>query len=287
MLRPCLKQTLRHYDERAYRVLGEDREKIVAANASMEHGVEDNLDLRVPSLAKRTMLLKLRAAGVAVPAHGPVVDLCCGTGSVARGLVGAELSSRIIGIDLSRPQLRHFRRAVDADPKLRRSVEILEADVAHLPLAAESAAMVVGNSFLHHLTDVDLVLREVARVLRPGGRFVVLHEPGTSATFFEGFPLSLVKDVSVMNYTDLWQFDPAELGDLLRTAGFEDVQVLTTGIVANVSLGLFSIVLRKVAPRQDWIHSALHWMRAYLYAAEYRLRLGTGPSLLVTGLKPS
>jgi SAM-dependent methyltransferase len=51
------------------------------------------------------------------------------------------------------------------------------ADVESLPFPDESFGIVVGHAVLHHVPDVEQAFREILRVLRPGGRFVVCGEP--------------------------------------------------------------------------------------------------------------
>lgn len=92
--------------------------------------------------------------------EGACLDLCCGTG--ARADVLRELGWTPVGVDISRGQLRH------AAPRL----PVALGDAAMLPIATESlpaAVCVLGHT---DLPDYAAVLREAARVLRPGGRFV-------------------------------------------------------------------------------------------------------------------
>ncbi|MBX3601540.1 MAG: class I SAM-dependent methyltransferase [Rubrivivax sp.] len=53
-------------------------------------------------------------------------------------------------------------------------IETYNADLAHLPLADASVDVIMSRSVFEHLTDPEPVYREFARVLRPGGRAIVL-----------------------------------------------------------------------------------------------------------------
>jgi SAM-dependent methyltransferase len=89
------------------------------------------------------------------------VDLACGTGLGAPPV--AEAGYRAVGFDISADQLRFARRRLDA---------VARADACSLPVRDESLPVVVGMFFHTDLEDFAGVLREVARCLRPGGRFV-------------------------------------------------------------------------------------------------------------------
>jgi ubiquinone/menaquinone biosynthesis C-methylase UbiE len=96
------------------------------------------------------------------PGEGTCLDVCCGTGAHAPALAG--LGWTPVGVDLSGGQLRH---AVGRLPVAR-------ADATALPFADASlpaAACVLAHT---DVPDYAAVLREIARVLRPGGRFTHL-----------------------------------------------------------------------------------------------------------------
>ncbi|MFN8538047.1 MAG: class I SAM-dependent methyltransferase [Thermomicrobiales bacterium] len=81
----------------------------------------------------------------------------------------------VIAAELSRGGLRTLVRRCGAAAGVPGTVAPLQADVQHLPLADRSVDLVYGENFLMYV-DPALVGRECARVLRPGGR-VVLLEP--------------------------------------------------------------------------------------------------------------
>jgi SAM-dependent methyltransferase len=91
---------------------------------------------------------------------GVCLDVCCGTGSHAS--VPAGLGWTPVGVDLSRGQLRH---AVGRLP-------VAAADATALPLADGSVPAAMCLLASTDVPDYAAVLREIVRVLRPGGRFV-------------------------------------------------------------------------------------------------------------------
>ena len=78
----------------------------------------------------------------------------------------------LIYSDLSPVGLRELRRHVDAAS--HDNLMFAAIDAMDLPLRDESVDVVYGFAFAHHLPDVDRFLGEVARVLRPGGRCVLM-----------------------------------------------------------------------------------------------------------------
>lgn len=99
-----------------------------------------------------------------------VLDLCCGTGDMTRALQrGGGASSKIVGADFSHAMLQR------ATEKTRRtSLRWLEADALQLPFSDNSFDLVTSAFGFRNLADYDAGLREIFRVLRPGGEFGIL-----------------------------------------------------------------------------------------------------------------
>jgi len=89
------------------------------------------------------------------------VELACGTGLWAEPIAAAGY--RAAGFDISADQLRFARR---------RHRAVARADICLLPVRDESVPVVVGMFFHTDLEDFAAVVRQVARCLRPGGRFI-------------------------------------------------------------------------------------------------------------------
>jgi ArsR family transcriptional regulator len=96
------------------------------------------------------------------------VDLGCGTGFFLPLL--AQLADEVIGVDREEAVLTVARAKVADHPGVRVEVGLLD----RLPLPTGAADLALLALVLHHVREIDPVLAEAARCLRPGGRLVVL-----------------------------------------------------------------------------------------------------------------
>jgi len=95
-----------------------------------------------------------------------VVDLGCGTGDLSD--LAAARGARVVAVDFAARMLAALRRRnVGATP--------LRADAAHVPLRDGSADVLLSAFALRNFVALEPVLGEAARVLRPGGRIVLLE----------------------------------------------------------------------------------------------------------------
>jgi SAM-dependent methyltransferase len=98
-----------------------------------------------------------------LPLAGAVLEVGAGTG---------KLWTRVdhAGLDLT---LIDFSPAMCASLRMIEGARVVRSDAARLPFAGGTFDSVVANHMLYHVDDPDAVLREFARVLRPGGRLAV------------------------------------------------------------------------------------------------------------------
>jgi demethylmenaquinone methyltransferase/2-methoxy-6-polyprenyl-1,4-benzoquinol methylase len=102
-----------------------------------------------------------------------VLDLCCGTGDMAFALLrqAGKSSAQIVGADFSHAMLR---RATLKSAERAAAPEWIEADALNLPFPDSHFDLVTSAFGFRNLADYDAGLREIARVLRPGGECGIL-----------------------------------------------------------------------------------------------------------------
>jgi ubiquinone/menaquinone biosynthesis C-methylase UbiE len=109
-----------------------------------------------------------------------VVDLGCGTGTIALLLADRFPEAEIVGVDLAESMLR-LARAKVAARGLDGRVSLVRADVKETSLAGGSFDLVLSNSTLHHLPDPHRLLVEAKRLAREGAAVLLvdLARPGS------------------------------------------------------------------------------------------------------------
>jgi demethylmenaquinone methyltransferase / 2-methoxy-6-polyprenyl-1,4-benzoquinol methylase len=104
-----------------------------------------------------------------------VLDLCAGTGDMSVALRNVDRRPAILALDFSHQMLEHGKEKFRA-----RNIQPVEADALRLPLPDACMDLVVSAFGFRNLANYDAGLREIRRVLKPGGEFGILDfsEPG-------------------------------------------------------------------------------------------------------------
>ncbi len=156
-----------------------------------------------------------------------VVDLGCGGGLdvfLAATKVGA--TGRAVGIDMTSEMLA-LAKANAAKSGLT-NVEFHQATIDQLPLAAASADCVISNCVINLAPDKRAVFREIARVLKPGGRLAV-----SDIALKKPLPAELGNDLMAYIGCIAGAIPIEEYRASLIDAGFAAVEVIDTGSDLN------------------------------------------------------
>jgi len=190
--------------------------------------------------------------------YADALELGSGTGFFLLNLAQAGVLTRGQVTDLSP---RMVEVAVSNAASLGLDVEGRVADAESIPYDDDTFDLVVGHAVLHHIPDLDLAMREVLRVLKPGGRFVFAGEPtqkgdrvarrlsrltwwvATRATQLPALqerwarpPAELAESsraAALESVVDIHTFDPDHLARLCEDAGAVEVRTVTEELTAS------------------------------------------------------
>lgn len=136
-----------------------------------------------------------------------VADVGTGTSFVAAGV--ATRGGSVIGVDNSPAMLNVARKNLDALGI--GNVELLLGEIMALPLSSDGVDAAFANMVLHHAEDPEVMLREMARVVKPGGAVVITDEVEHPYTWMRE------------EHADVWLgFNQEQVEALFRGAGLTD-----------------------------------------------------------------
>jgi arsenite methyltransferase len=150
-----------------------------------------------------------------------VVDIGCGPGFLCESMaVAVGPSGRVVGIDISQDLLDFATKHKSSDP-----VEYRAGNATALPVDAGQFDIAVSTQVIEYVADVEAALREMARVLRPGGRAFIVDTDFDSWVWHAA---DAERMALIMNGWEMHCADPRlprTLIPRLRAAGFKIVDV--------------------------------------------------------------
>lgn len=156
-----------------------------------------------------------RLQQVAVAENAAVLDIGCGGGRTVRKLASLAPTGKVVGLDYSAASVA-VARETNAQEITAGRVQIERGSVSALPFPDSTFDVVTAVETHYYWPDLPANVREVSRVVKPGGVFVLIAEAyrGGPLRFFYGIVMPLLRAAFLSD---------AEHRDLLSQAGFSEV----------------------------------------------------------------
>ena len=151
----------------------------------------------------------LAEALIKVMNYDVIADLGAGEGTLSQLL--AQRAQKVIAVDIS-PKMVEFGQALALSHSLG-NLEFRLGEIEDVPIETKTVDLAILSQALHHAENPSRALSEAYRILKPGGRLLILDLANHS--FTKAHEL----------YSDRWLgFPEGELAEMIEAAGFQDVE---------------------------------------------------------------
>lgn len=151
-----------------------------------------------------------------------VLDIGCGAGGIDVALVEAHGAGYVTGIDVEDGVIGHARQLVERR-RLGDRIGLVKVAPGPLPFPPNTFDIVFSKDSIVHIPDKHALMREVFRVLRPGGWFIA----SDWLIGHDGTPSPAMAAYIAAEGLDFGMASPARYGDAMRKAGFEQIAIVS------------------------------------------------------------
>ena len=161
-----------------------------------------------------------------------VVDIGAGMGPGA--MRAAKRGAHVIAVEPT-PFMRRVLKARRMVSRRRTGIEVVNGAAERIPAGDRSIDAIWAVNTMHHWVDVERGVAEIARVLRPGGRVLLVDELFTDPSHPDHERFGSDHDDEHHGFT---MVDADQMGDLLRAAGLVDVDASNRRIADRPVIGV-------------------------------------------------
>lgn len=199
------------------------------------HSHHDNISKQFSSQASAYLTSQVHASGrdlerlqarLALFPEANVLDIGCGAGHAS--FIAAAVVKAVTAYDLSEKMLETVHHA--AQDRGLTNVETRQGIAESLPFGDDSVDIVISRYSAHHWQDVGQALREIKRVLRPGGKAIMMDimSPGNAVLDIWLQTIEALRDTShVRNYSS------GEWASMFSEAGLFTASVITDRVMLD------------------------------------------------------
>lgn len=177
----------------------------------------------------------LISKSVNIPKNCIIIDYGCGTGTCALSL--SKFASQVIGVDSSNKMLNIFKeKSKDFDT----SFDFICEDLQKSDIVLPKCDLIISTMTFHHLKNPNSVVDKFYKTLKPEGYVAIADLDVEDGTFHDDGNEGV----------EYFGFDRAYIFDILKNAGFTDIEAQTAKIINknNKSYSIFLITAKRVLP---------------------------------------